>query len=430
MPSGFNQLVAVGPADVFLIGNPQTTFFKAVYKRYTNFSVENIHQLFTGDADFGKKVICKLDRHGDLIHRTYLHVELPQLPNSDVGNPQEAVDVTNNSVKYYWINGVGNALIQKVDVYIGGNLIDRHYGLWMEIWNELTIPLDHKAAYNEMVGKTDPVFYPTDNNSGPLKLYIPLIFWFNRNVGLSLPLISLQYSEVEIQCTFRLAEQLMISNTGVVMTQDELNCIHIQKAELLVDYIYLGDDERRYFAKNEQSYLIEQLQLHSETIPTVNETNKNLINLYFNLPVKELVWVIQNESITDITPYGGNEWFNFSSLPYLNGRQVGGDPLIKAKILFEGNERQQMRDAEYYRLVLPFQYHTYAPSNNFIYLQPLCLEPENINPTGSCNFSAIDNKQLYLETIPAMLNPIINIFAVNYNILKICNGLAGLVFSN
>jgi len=183
------QLVAYGAQDIYLTGNPQITFFKVVYRRHTNFSIESIQTTFNGATGFGRRMTCTVARNGDLIGPMYLEVKLPKL-NQAGGNDQK------------WTNGVGNALIKSVEVEIGGQRIDKHYGEWLDIWGELNVAKNHRDAYNEMVGNyttiaelTEGVINNANRSDKNKNLFIPLRFWFNRNPGLALPLIALHITK-------------------------------------------------------------------------------------------------------------------------------------------------------------------------------------------------------------------------------------------
>ena len=162
-----------------------------------------------------------------------------------------------------------------------------------------------------------------------------------------------------------------------------------------------------------------------ERIPDLKQN----ITLNFNHPIKELFWVIQNTSVLSIYPYGGNEWFNFSTESYKNGKVNGSDPMIKGKILFEGQELFDTKDAKYFRTVVPYQRHTNIP-NNYIYVYSFSINPEDFQPSGSCNFSRIDNQVLYLEISDELIDPIITVFATNYNIINISGGMVGVEYTN
>ena len=310
------QLVAYGAQDIYLTGNPQITFFKVVYRRHTNFSMEAIEQTFNGSADFGKKVTCTVSRNGDLIHRVYLQVTLPR------------VECTANGDRFRWLNWIGHVLVKNVEVEIGGQRIDKHYGDWLHIWNELTQTAGRQAGYANMVGNVPRLTQVVGNDGGDAPsqppasvsdtcestgcmpsttLYIPLQFWFCRNPGLALPLIALQYHEVKINLEFREARNCYWG-AGTFANQVP----SLRAASLYVDYIYLDTDERRRFAQVSHEYLIEQLQFTGDE--SVHSTS-NKIKLNFNHPCKELVWVVQPDSNVDLTStrnFGGPQYFNYT----------------------------------------------------------------------------------------------------------------------
>jgi len=433
MTGGLLQLAAYGAQDIYLTGNPQITFFTAVYKRHTNFALQSIPQYFTGEANFGKKVYCQIDRIGDLMNQIFLRVKLPDLKQYTYTNEN------NDLVEFYWVNSIGHAIVKIIDIEIGGVIVDRQYGLWMEIWSDLTVPLNKREGFYSMIGKSDNPINLENNNAQDL--YVPLYFWFCKNIGLSLPLIAIQSQEVRINVTFRKYQELIISSTGVPIGNRP--SLEIIQTYLDVDYIFLEDDERKIFAKNNHQYLIEQLQVYATSLTSnglrqdpvdpnkmerIPDLTQNIL-FNFNHPVKELFWVIQNTSVLSVYPFGGNEWFNFSTQSYKNGKVNGSDPMIKGKILFEGQELFDTKDAKYFRTVVPFQRHTNVP-NNYIYLYSFSTSPEEFQPSGCCNFSRIDNQVLYIEISDQLIDPIITIFATNYNIINIAGGMIGVEYSN
>jgi len=353
MGGGLMQLVAYGAQDIYLSGNPQITFFKVVYRRHTNFSMESIEQTFNGTASLGNKVTCTISRNGDLISRIYLQM-----------------DVTNSSAT---TNVSAHELVKSVEVEIGGQRIDKHYGAWLSIWNELTQTEGHWDGYNKMT---------TANASESTTLYMPLQFWFCRNPGLALPLIALQYHEVKINIEFENVTDVTMSN-----------------ASLYVDYIYLDTDERRRFAQVSHEYLIEQLQF------TGDESPSSKIKLNFNHPVKELVWVEYASGVAQTT---------YSS----------------AKLQLNGHERFSVRKPAYFQLVQPYQHHERVPVDKNINVYSFALKPEEHQPSGTCNMSRIDNATLNLEGINQGSSDTVKVFAVNYNVLRVMSGMGGLAYSN
>ena len=497
MGGGLMQLVAYGAQDIYLTGNPQITFFKVVYRRHTNFSMESIEQTFNGTPDFGRKVVCTVSRNGDLIHRVYLQVELPS--------------VSVAAGEYFrWVNWVGHALIKNVEVEIGGQRIDKHYGDWLHIWNELTQTSGKQAGYASMVGNVDRLFRPVSGGKsvggGTLgdspravkdqqgvmpktTLFIPLQFWFCRNPGLALPLIALQYHEVKINLEFRSAADCCGVNKDMPTT------VSLESASLYVDYIYLDTDERRRFAQVSHEYLIEQLQFTGDE--SVTSTN-NKIKLNFNHPCKELIWVVQMDKSVEKQPTGSNihgkQWFNYTDevdktpygqtdplsltdimdgvidtdpqsgveshgsahwgsgtesglgmgfgneghgegllMSHNNSYDRGQNPVEKAKLQLNGHDRFSEREGRYFNLVQPYQHHENVPPTG-INVHSFGLNPEEHQPSGTCNMSRIDSATLHL-TLSSKVSSSegqakVRVYATNYNVLRIMSGMGGLAYSN
>ena len=458
---GLMQLVAYGAQDIYLTGNPQITFFKVVYRRHTNFAMEAIEQTFNGSANFGKKVTCTISRNGDLIHRIYLQATLPsvQLTSADGSGAQ-----------FRWLNWVGHNLINSVELEIGGQKIDKHYGDWLQIWNELTQEPGKQAGYADMVGNVPQLVNllvvggescdndcaqgePNASNealscSPEYTLYIPLQFWFNRNPGLALPLIALQYHEVKINLEFNDIKNLcwdMTTGSGHA-ARDRVAASGIVSASLYVDYIYLDTDERRRFAQVSHEYLIEQLQFTGGESVT---SSANKIRLNFNHPCKELVWVVQRDSFVScddstVGPWKGQQPFNYSdwwdravlesgySVTRVEGL-AGKNPVVTAKIQLNGHDRFSERDGRYFNLVQPFQHHTNIPAVG-INVYSFALKPEDHQPSGTCNFSRIDNATLILtlsnNTVGGSNSAQVRVYATNYNVLRVMSGMGGLAYSN
>jgi len=417
------QLVAYGAQDIYLTGNPQITFFKVVYRRHTNFAVESIEQTFNGTADFGKRVTATISRNGDLIQQMYLEVETPVM----------------NGTTPTFTYGFGNALVKQAEIEIGGQLIDRQYGNWMNIWTELTVPEGKRAGYDDMVGNKATGGSQTGsiNANAATRFYVPLQFWFNRNPGLALPLIALQYHEVKLNLELRPASEL---TNAIDSNVTGLGC------KLYVDYIYLDTDERRRFAQVSHEYLIEQVQFTGSESIAAEATTKN-VTLNFNHPVKELVWVHNVTSNATAGASSGNRWFNYSgkTANLLTGDDV--DSFTSALLQLNGHDRFSVRYADYFRKVQNYEHHCRVPRvgseldtdshrQQYIYTYSFALSPEEHQPSGTCNFSRIDNAVLQLKygaesTFEAQTEAMnLNVYAVNYNVLRIMSGMGGLAYSN
>ena len=410
---GLLQLVAQGKQDVFITGNPQITWFKMVYRRYTNFSIESQSMYFDGDPDFGKRLSCLVPRRGDLLGPVILEVTLPQLYHTD------------GSLASY-CNSIGHALIEEISVEIGEQEIDKQTGEWMEIWSSLTTTTNQKDGFYDMIGKVDAYTTP---DFGGVKLYIPLRFWFNRNPGVYLPLIALQYHPIRINVKIRPLQQLFYSTALIAnCTTTQVKAAKITDMRLWGDYVFLDIEERRRFVSSTHEYLIEQVQYTPKlSIPSGNTTA--IVPLEFNHPCKEFIWIMQRDIMAQY-----HEWFNFSSLA-THEEGVRVDLLSTASIQLDGQERFDARDAGYFRLVQPFQYHTNIPNDEFIYVYSFSLRPEDQQPSGSLNASRIDNITMSagvtpdVNLSPARGNGTIRVYALNHNILRVVNGFGGVLFT-
>ena len=392
---GLMQLVAYGAQDVYLTGNPQITFFKVVYRRHTNFATEAIEQTINGSVAASSRVTVTVARNGDLVGRTYL----------------ECNTGTVNKANY------GHAMIDNVVLEIGGQQIDKHYGHWLETWAELTEP--QGLGMTVVTGSTDAGKHNTgtpyqnmacaggvagaalsNSVTAVEKIHVPLQFWFNRNPGLALPLIALQYHEVKVSVTFG-ASADATSETDASLA-----------AKLWADYIYLDTDERRRFAQVSHEYLIEQVQFQSYS-------SSDSMDLTFNHPVKELVWTgagaaASTSTVGPSTPSAvdSGNW----------------------KLVLNGHDRMAQRDVQYFTRVQVWQHHTgvggmtpgTAGTNDSIAVYSFALKPEEHQPSGTCNFSRIDNAQLKCDGGSEDTR----VYAVNYNVLRVMSGMGGLAYSN
>jgi len=400
---GLLQLVAFGAQDAYISGTPQITFFRVVYRRHTNFAMESMAQTFTGTADFGRKVSCLVARNGDLVHKAYLQVDLPAL----TANAGETVA---------WAKQIGHVLLEEVNVEIGGTIIDRHYGMWFTIYNELTQMSEKEDGYKVMIGDT-----ATLTNQGSTKpaatLMIPLIFWFNRNPGLALPLIALMYHDVKINFHFRPAVECYITSDNLPLTTVPV----LSNVELYLDYIFLDAPERKMFSQMNHEYLIEQVQSTGSSGESSNNSSvRQKIN--FSHPTKELIWVVQ----PDANVIGNvNRWVDFTD----NGAGVnpyaGANPVTEAKIQLNTHDRVTLRPSSYFNLLQPYNHHSRIPATG-INVYSFGLEPEKHQPSGSINLSRIEGVTIQMTlstgTSPVRIYP----FAPNYNVFRVTSGMGGL----
>jgi len=480
------QLVAHGAQDVYLTGDPQITYFKVVYRRHTNFSMESIQQQFNTTPTPGQKTSCIVSRNGDLIGAMWLEFKLATGNNNNLGFA---------------------SYINQVSIEIGGQKIDTHYGRWLDIWDDLTTDANKDEAMLTMLGNTSsqytlkqgdaaetatanltmstakdgnvikirgitshtgdvevtsdyyngdsivtispatnpagetitvtrtasnmfnlsvdvgvlglgndtdytitiiddadkvngtaPTTSTIDNTKmGDCFALLPLSFWFNRNVGLALPLIALQYHEIKLNIDFA-DTTVWTPTTG---------------CRLWIDYIFLDSEERKRFAQMSHEYLIDQVQ--REQFDVGSDQTKRL-DINFNHPVKELVWVAENAD---------------------GQRQVD---ITQVQLKLNGHDRFYPRCGEYFRLQQPYQFHSTVPPAEDIYVYSFALRPEEHQPSGTCNFSRIDSCQMTITrngrttqgTAPGStpLSNKVYLYGINYNVLRVASGMAGLAYSN
>jgi len=413
--AGLIQLVAYGAQDIYLTGSPQITFFKVAYRRHTNFAMEAIEQTFTGVPDFGKKVTATISRNGDLITRAYIEVDLP------------AVSAPSTGSGFSWVSQVGHFLVNNVNVEIGGQQIDKHYAEWYNILSDLTLPAGKATGYNKMIGNYSPLVAPVGSathataagaSSPAATLWIPMQFWFNRHPGLALPLIALQYHDVKLNYQFNSFNDLIRGTATAASLGD---------CTLYIDYIYLDTDERRRFALAQHEYLIEQLQFTGdESLSGIN----NKIKLAFNHPTKELVFVVQRG---DVVTAGAtaNERLDYTNWTNNVVKSVGSNPVHSALLQLNGHDRFSVRPGDYFNLVQPYQHHSNIPSTG-VCVYSFALTPEEHQPSGTLNFSRIDNATLQLTLDSSMSGQaaVVKIFAVNYNVLRLMSGMGGLAYAS
>jgi len=497
MTGGLIQLAAYGAQDHYLTGNPQISFFKMVYRRYTNFSMESKRVSFEGNTnlllDKNISYVCKIKRNGDLLTNIYFCFELPAIYSGSNNN---------KDLEFQWVKNIGTNIIDNVGIFIGGNAIDRHYGEWMNIWNELNLTTDQKISNNEMIGNTPELYdpknsqgnldingnpkYPTVSNNTTIddipsipnrKIYVPLIFWFNRNPGLALPLVALQYHDIEIRMDLRPLPDLytiidtnsssinfgkrikpIIDNpyNGIENFIKNNNMIkYVQnKPELIIfdinpyleiNYIFLDDEERTRFSNMEHQYLIEctrRITSYGHSGSIVN------INMDLQHPVKNLIWVGKRNDIEQ-----RNDWNNYSNWIYetippyridyynsiYNYGKIGNnffypDPndndknikykylqkniVINSKLILNGLDRFAKKDNIYFQHVQPLQHFQTSTNKHGINVYTFSLEPNKFQPSGSCNMSRINkiSLQFDINEIPKITNGIdINRNYYNYD---------------
>lgn len=592
MPGGIVQIAVYGAQDIFLTGTPQITFFKVVYRRHTNFSIESIQQQFIGVTNFGYEMCSVIDKVGDLMHKVYLEIDLPEINlkkdrsnyniNYDTAKLQfyqissyyklicsyiasnvyvarqlydllktdnvtmqeinlimsnlkfiNKLEIIRTEIKSYiinadnydeipilvkkkkemyddisgldiqilfnsiqlddqckrekllthitkrlypklqniylniyniylkkkeilaewecgsyveryefaWVEEIGNAIIDQIDVKIGPEVIDRQTGDWMILYNKLTLNEYQKNNYKKMIGQVPQLIKFDDCIKPKYKLIIPLLFWFSKYNGLALPLIALRYHDVMINLRLKDLSQLcyVCDSTelpcDISQIQSDFN-INIQSAVLYVDYIFLDSDERRRFAQSSHEYLIETVQYNEFCIAPSTTANTHLV---FSHPCRYMIFFCQPNQYR-ANPTGRNkcQWNNFATNP-----DKSGQPVSSAFIRLNSTDiTDSSQPIEYFNYVQPYMYFIHSPTDGQ-YLYSFSINPMEIQPNGSCNFSRIDDVSIEYKFSDNFINLVnsniyesdgiktgiyIATYVLSYNILRFISGMAGLAF--
>lgn len=499
MGGGLLQLASTSKSqESFLIGNPQISFFESVYRKYTNFSMESIRLDVNGPTlseTSNTQLTCPILRDGDLISDIYFCFELPDIYS---GQYSQSGSAPFYNYEFQWIKNIGCNIIETVSIFIGGNRIDRHYGEWLQIWSELNMETNEKKIFDNMTGNIPELYdpangegqngiYPHITNSSSYtnqankytnqmtniieisnasksitipsirkrKIKVPLLFWFNRNKGLALPLIALQYNSIEIKLVLKNVNKLFtVIETDNTLTFHKKRIkpginTHTGIANFLLDssmvnsgstrtlnffdikpyvegnYIFLDTDERTRFSQKEHNHLIEQVK--RVDISGVVSSTRHTIEL--SQPVKYMAWVGRRSDANE-----RNDWNNYTNWiypkvpPYSNeynyktmfGSYTNSNPpyytvseathktnfrteylnksiLTNAALSFNGLFRIKSKDDDYFNNVQFYQHFKKNTLEDGIYVYSFSLNPDKFQPSGACNFSMINNIELTLD---------------------------------
>lgn len=471
MPGGLMQLQFIGAQDVYLKSNPQITFFKRAFKSHSNFSMDHLSVEFNrGDAFVYQPTTlrAKIPRHADLIGQIYLVFELPEIMSDNVSS-------------FRWVTDIGTKIINNYSISVGGSLVDTRYGEYLHIMSQLSMDQAKREAFSRMSGNVPQLFapdqiallqnnlsippiryrianaYPVAIPYDPLNpstyrpsieartIYVPLDFWFTQDPGSALPLVSLQYSEVELQVELRpwielykifynkagkvdhYAPDLSIGQHHLVNFVSNVRKNYMSsptvidcRARLEVTYISLDDMERSFFANKNHDYLIDQVtRIERPFVQTPN----SVIDIVLQNPIKELIFVLKRNDLNI-----KNDWYEFQDR--IGDLQV---PILKtARLLFNGVDRTTDKPEEFFASLQPFKHHS-GTGKDGVYVYSFALKPEDFQPSGSVNASRINSMQLVMECKQPdneNYNYTLTLYAINHNFLRISSGLAGVVYSS
>jgi hypothetical protein len=528
MPGGLLQLTLQGASDVYLTGNPQITFFKVVYKRYSSFAIEQKNLTIYGPPKFGSKTTyCRIrDSGADLLNKVYLNMTV--------------TGTSDKNYKWAYVKNLGHTILKEYKISIGNVEIDKQYGEWLDIWLEMNLNNKISNTYDKLIGNLpEAINLSTDNKT--VELFIPLQFWFCSDCGLSLPLASIYDSDIEFKFKFKKASECVIKESGISNLQ-----LNMSNVSLLVNYILLDIDERNTFINNKQEYLIQQIQYNGYKLI---DPRKSTIKLNYNNPCKTLYWILKRsrfakgdvflstnsedatkrvvlgyckknnthfldgsgtelnvgeslvplalvgDEISDIitnstvkkqfTPgtFGSINDVNISDDYVLTSKQIsipisefiknyelsaitrnktGDGSINKDIVLYQWNNynlhvdytdsiinkcdlivngkhvyNTDTSDYQYLNIAQGYQYYDNVPSNN-LYLYTFSLDPNNFEPLGALNFSQINKASLKISFNDQFTEDfysnekfysLLSVFMESYNVLKIVNGQAELLYS-
>jgi hypothetical protein len=536
MPGGEIILVAYGEENMFLSHQPQISFFKIVYRRYSNFSIETIQNNPLYQPDFGKKFSFELSKLGDLVSKMWLVIELPNIPI--IYNLSNIVD---QKLKFAWCRKLAYALVEYVDIEIGGQVINRQWGEWMNVLNDFNFP-NYNNNINSFIGNTSEFFdfKFTSNGIDSKKLFLPLAFWFCASSGFALPILCLEYSTVRISVKLREFNEcgifspsnyvniikyygnpifneplIQISPNGVawgtfdsidinnvnkndlsvidynlyyrkisdvsfittksdyfnslslsnilndyinnnitkyyviygtksksifiikpndfsdnaekIYLYKELLNISLKNLYLLIDYIYIDNDERNRFYNNKHEYIIEQIYFSGNKY-LQNLSSKN--NLELINPCKFIVFMAQPKYFSNVNV---NDFFNYTTSFDYSSNITNNISIFKdASILLNSKSYIETQNIEFFQHLLPYLSFDKAYPTNGICLIPFSLYPRNLQVSGSCNMTLFNDISIItkFKSFDNNYNKyIFKSFSSHLNILRINKGIAGCVFN-
>lgn len=444
------DLVAKGQLDedIIDIENKQSIFKFDIEKKnkYTKGDMINYPQ---GRPNWGNTVRFNIERRGDMLTSLYLVVKLPKLSVSNL-NTTDAQDENDPDCKYRvrYPRFIGNVLMEKATLYINDAIIDEIYGDYCQLYTDLYFSDWNRKA---MIG-LDDIFNRPNLKIDAESVYIPLSFWFCNNEYKPLPILAMQNSNIYVDIKFRNFNEcttiLELDDNNILCHS---NIIHqelpLESAFMISNYYYLDLEERKQVASQDYELLITQCQVRTTNMSNLSAN----LSLKFNNVVKDMFFFVQPERNKK---YG--DYFNFSNkmdfppvelINNVNKKLWDLEPkrhlLSRGRLLFDGIERIEWRDAKYFYYMQNHENYE-NKIESYIYLYSFNIDPTKYSNNSGANFSRIEESYLQVEikpdkfivnypiltTYPRETNYELKCYATNFNILIIKNGLVGLKYSN
>jgi hypothetical protein len=367
---------------------PQYSYFIDEFLARPKFQTQMLSFQLKGEPRFGDLYVQPIPHAGDLITRMYIRVHLPQIP----------IDPATNKAVSTYATSIGNYLIEYAELLIDKKVIERYYGEFNEMMQEIVFPETKQTIISNTTGKG------LVGSSNAMTLYLYLPFSITER---GFPLCAMNQGSTELRVKFRESRDFTFPP---YLIND------IIRAELLFEYIYLSDKEAQYFQSQKRIYLTEQTQLFQGSIrPNVSEES---FYLNFTGPTKELFFVIQYDTV-------GSNVFDFT---YSNTIM---DHLTSLRFQIDGNDLipEELGTPLFLRVIQPMDYHTRTPTRTIFYIYSLCIDPENIEPTGTINLGRIQKQFLTVKVVPSAQNRLLRVYTRSYNIFSSDNGVGKLLFN-
>lgn len=444
MPGSLLALVAKSDEDRHLTGNPQITFWTTAHKRHSNFAIQRYQITRPTTRLMSNSVEFNIESIGDLLRGLTLEIDLPSIEN----------------ISGFYTDNVGCAAIDRVEFIINGQVIQSLWGEWISIYQQLVEPFGKQDALGELRGGN--LIITRDGGAGTYTVAgteylantvrVPLPFWFSRTSGVALPLVALKHTDVRIRVLLRRFDQLVYDDTDPTSLANYTSKSY-GSVQLFADVVHLDKEERSSLIETPLEYLIETVQRNTKVLSAArNQLGSRTpqlrgstltpnvvlesIPLQLSMPVKELVWILQPEPSPAVwCNLNRNRWLEFPNNEYDASARPYVDLIQEATLRVGGQSIFENEKSAWFRLEQPIRYHTNVPVLNpqsdskAIFLHSFAIRPEEYQPSGTLNFSAVDKAELILAVSrPGKMYQVV-VFAWGYNVLRIQNGLGGLVYS-
>ena len=426
--AGELQLMSSGPQEKFFTLDPDYSHFLESFKKHTNFSNEYVDLDPENEADFGSTVKFKIPQNqGDLLKTLSLKVTLPHITTSGV----------------CYIESAGHALIEHVDLIIGGKVIQRLTSDWLQIYSEHFVTQTKQLALEELIGKFPErtahrrvsnnliVARNALGNTEDISFFVDLPFYFYNHPELAIPLCAINRQEVEVEFKLRTAQEIVVKTDGTKADISQQNPQpKIKDFQLCAEVVHVDCEERIKMQKSRRDYLITQIQ--QNVFDIASGVNTGQFKLDFVNPLKELYFVIQRQGSVGtgefefVTPFDydgileetGNKYILWENLDHLTLTLDGQEIITK-----------DTGTMTFLKAVQAAIHHSKTQLIRRFYSYSFALQPEEWYPTGQVNFSLVKEQILNLSLNPCTgYSRQVRVYAVNYNILRVGEGTAKTIF--